>query len=55
MVPVNYYSSPAQLDELFSQVNAFFFPGGGATFPKSAQYVYDKVSAICNDAAVNTY
>ena len=38
VVPVNYDSTPAELDSLFAQLNGFMFPGGGAAYPPSAQY-----------------
>ena len=43
MVPVNYYASNAEIDGLVSNLNGFFFPGGGSSFPASAQYLFDKV------------
>jgi gamma-glutamyl hydrolase len=49
VVPINYYSSNAQLDTIFKSVNGVFFPGGSASFPKQAQYMYDKIVAA-NDA-----
>jgi gamma-glutamyl hydrolase len=49
VVPVNYYASNAELDKIFNSVNGFFFPGGSSSFPKSAQYIFDKVVAA-NDA-----
>jgi gamma-glutamyl hydrolase len=49
VVPINYYASNSQLDTLFNSVNGVFFPGGSASFPKQAQYIYDKVVAA-NDA-----
>ena len=42
MVPINYYSTKEELDVLFKSLNGFFFPGGGAAFPSSAQYIFDK-------------
>ena len=42
VVPINYYASNEQLDDVFSKVNGFLFPGGGAVFPSSAQYIFDK-------------
>ena len=42
VIPVDYYTSDEDLDLLFSQVNGFFFPGGGAALPKAAQRVFDK-------------
>lgn len=49
VVPVNYYASNEELDFLFESLNGFFFVGGGATFPPSAQYIFDKTVAA-NDA-----
>jgi gamma-glutamyl hydrolase len=45
VVPINYYSTSEELDDVFSKVNGFLFPGGGATFPDSAQYIFDKTVA----------
>ena len=42
VVPINYYASTSELDNLFSSLNGFLFVGGGAPFPASAQYVFDK-------------
>lgn len=42
VVPINYYAHPEELDDVFSKVNGFLFPGGGAAFPESAQYIFDK-------------
>jgi gamma-glutamyl hydrolase len=42
VVPINYYATNEQLDYLFDSLNGFFFVGGGATFPETAQYIYDK-------------
>lgn len=42
VVPINFYSTNEQLDDIFNKVNGFFFPGGGSSFPKSAQYIFDK-------------
>lgn len=49
VVPINYSATNAELDFIFSSVNGIFFPGGGSSFPKQAQYIYDKVVAA-NDA-----
>lgn len=49
VVPVNYYATAAQLDTMLRSVNGVLFPGGGSSFPSSAQYVYDKVK-VMNDA-----
>lgn len=49
VVPINYYSSKSDLDKVFSSINGLFFPGGGAVFPQSAQYMFDKAVAA-NDA-----
>lgn len=43
VVPVNYYASSSTIDKLFASLNGFFFTGGDAAFPKSAQYIFDKV------------
>jgi gamma-glutamyl hydrolase len=45
VVPINYYASKSELDNLFDSVNGFLFVGGGASFPTSAQYIYDKTIA----------
>lgn len=45
VVPINYYATESELDNLFSKLNGFFFPGGGSAFPASAQYIFDKVVA----------
>ena len=49
VVPVDYYATTAELDELFNNVNGFFFPGGGSSYPSTAQYIFDKIVAA-NDA-----
>jgi len=49
VVPVDYYATTAELDVLLQSVNGVLFPGGGSSFPPSAQYVFDRVKAI-NDA-----
>eukprot|EP01031_Cornospumella_fuschlensis_P038047 gene38047-46228_t len=49
VVPINYYASNSELDKIFQSINGVFFPGGSAGFPKSAQYIFDKVVAA-NDA-----
>ena len=46
VVPVDYYATPAELDVLLQSVNGVLFPGGGSSFPSSAQYVYDRVKAM---------
>jgi len=51
VVPVNYYASHADIDSLLTKVNGFFFPGGGSSFPSSAQYLYDQIK-LKNDAGV---
>jgi len=60
VVPINYYADKEELDHLFESLNGFLFPGGGASFPSSAQYIFDKtkeandnddfmpVSVFCN-------
>jgi gamma-glutamyl hydrolase len=42
VVPIDYYSSKEHLDDQFSKLNGFLFPGGGSYFPSSAQYIFDK-------------
>ncbi len=42
VVPINYYSTEAELDVLFDSLNGFHFPGGGSEFPPSAQYIFDR-------------
>ena len=42
MVPINYYANNTTLDTLFDSLNGFFFVGGGAEFPESAQHVFDR-------------
>ncbi len=49
VVPINYYATNSELDTLFNSINGIFFPGGAVSFPKQAQYMYDKVIAA-NDA-----
>jgi gamma-glutamyl hydrolase len=49
VVPINYYAKEAELDNVFKSVNGVFFPGGGSSFPTSAQYLFDKIVAA-NDA-----
>ena len=49
VVPVNYYASKDELDLLFESLNGFFFVGGGAAYPESAQYIFDRTVAA-NDA-----
>jgi gamma-glutamyl hydrolase len=43
VVPINYYASNDELDSIFSSINGLFFTGGSSSFPKQAQYMYDKV------------
>ncbi len=38
VVPINYYAQNDELDVLFHSLNGFFFVGGGAQYPASAQY-----------------
>lgn len=45
VVPIDYYASESELDAVFSSVNGVFFTGGSSAFPKSAQYMYDKIVA----------
>lgn len=48
VVPLNYYSTTADIDDIFPSLNGFIFPGGGATLPPAAQYVYD-LTVAAND------
>ena len=43
VVPINYHSSKEELDLLLDSLNGFFLPGGGANYPDSVQYVFDKI------------
>ena len=43
VVPINYYATHEDVDEVFGYLNGFIFPGGGAGLPPAAQYVYDLV------------
>lgn len=43
VVPIDYYSTPSELDTLLSSLNGVFFTGGGSAFPAAAQYAFDKV------------
>lgn len=45
VVPVSYYASNSEIDDLFSKVNGFFFPGGSSSFTNAAQRVYDNTVA----------
>jgi len=49
VVPIDFDATDAELDSLLGSLNGLLFPGGGAAFPKSAQYAFDKVRAM-NDA-----
>lgn len=42
VVPINYYASEEELGKLFDSLNGFFFVGGGAAYPPSAQYIFDR-------------
>lgn len=48
-VPVSYYSTDAEIDDVMSKVNGVLFPGGGASLPKSAQRVVDNALSISSD------
>jgi hypothetical protein len=50
VVPINYYAEKDELDHLFKSLNGFVFPGGGATFPSSAQYIFDKTKEANDNA-----
>lgn len=41
VVPINYYATNEQLDDIFPKLNGFFLTGGGSEFPQSAQYIFD--------------
>jgi len=45
-VPVSYFSSDAEIDDLMEQVNGFFFPGGAAALPRAAKRVVDNALSI---------
>jgi hypothetical protein len=45
VVPINYYAEKDELDHLFDSLNGFLFVGGGAAYPDSAQYIFDKTVA----------
>jgi len=45
VVPINYNANEAELDAVFNSINGIFFTGGSSAFPKSAQYMFDKVVA----------
>jgi len=40
-VPVSYYSTDAEIDDIMTQVNGFLFPGGDNELPPAAQRVVD--------------
>jgi gamma-glutamyl hydrolase len=42
-VPVDYHASNSEIDALVQNLNGFFFPGGGSSYPSSAAYLYKKV------------
>ena len=43
VVPINYYSTEEEIDELLPKLNGVFFPGGGASFPQAAQRIFDNI------------
>ncbi len=43
VVPVSYYASDAEVDELFAQANGALFPGGGSPAPAAARRLYSRV------------
>jgi gamma-glutamyl hydrolase len=45
-LPVSYYSTAAEIDDIMTQVNGFLFPGGGADLPDAAQHVVDNALRI---------
>ena len=48
VVPINYYAKSEELDHLFDSLSGFLFVGGGAEYPASAQYIFDK-TVTAND------
>jgi gamma-glutamyl hydrolase len=48
VVPINFYATKNDIDQVFQSLNGFIFPGGGATLPPAAQYVYD-LTIAAND------
>ena len=48
VVPINFYSSKEDIEEVFYSLNGFIFPGGGASLPPAAQHVYD-LTIAAND------
>jgi gamma-glutamyl hydrolase len=48
VVPINFYATTKDIDSVFNSLNGFIFPGGGATLPPAAQYVYD-LTIAAND------
>lgn len=49
VVPINYYSSDAEIDELLPNLNGVLFPGGASPYPAAAQHTFDKIVEM-NDA-----
>lgn len=45
-LPVSYYSSAAEIDNIMTQVNGFLFPGGSGALPAAAQHVVDNALNI---------
>lgn len=45
-VPVSYYSTDAEIDDIMTQVNGFLFPGGGSWLPAAAQRVVDNALSV---------
>jgi len=45
-LPVSYYSTDAEIDDIMTQVNGFLFPGGGNYLPDAAQRVVDNALNI---------
>lgn len=48
VVPINFYATNKDIDQVFNSLNGFIFPGGGALLPPAAQYVYD-LTIAAND------
>jgi len=45
-LPVSFYSTDAEIDDIMTQVNGFLFPGGGNALPDAAQRVVDNALSI---------
>jgi gamma-glutamyl hydrolase len=45
-LPVSYYSTAEEIDDIMTQVNGFLFPGGKSDLPAAAQHVVDNALNI---------